>query len=135
MSGERRKSFRVEWGNSAGKIDLGDGRRPRKCIVSNLSDGGAKISGVTAALPDEFRLTLDKKHTFPAVYAGEPTTKSVFHLRASRITCCFLRMPTFRQISKRRNSRLTQPANSTSHDLEPTAASRWELKRAKALGL
>ena len=67
MSGERRKSFRVEWGNSAGKVDLGDDRPPRKCIVSNLSDGGAKISGVTAALPDEFRLTLvfDKKQTFP----------------------------------------------------------------------
>ena len=59
MPADRRKNFRVEWGNTAGNITFGDGRR-RKCLVSNLSNGGAKISGVKATgLPDEFELTIE----------------------------------------------------------------------------
>lgn len=58
MRRERRRHFRVEW-NSAGEIELGDGRPARLCIVANLSNGGAKIGGVMAAtLPDEFMLSL-----------------------------------------------------------------------------
>ena len=40
---ERRKSFRVEW-NSAAKIYDLDGRFARPCVVSNFSNGGAKIA-------------------------------------------------------------------------------------------
>ena len=59
MPAERRKSFRVEWGNSPGRIKFDDGRSPRKCLVSNLSNAGAKIAGLKAsALPDEFELTM-----------------------------------------------------------------------------
>jgi hypothetical protein len=39
---ERRKNFRVEW-NSPGKIYHRDGRFARLCIVSNFSNGGARL--------------------------------------------------------------------------------------------
>ena len=48
---ERRKNFRVEW-NSAAKIYDRDGRFARLCIVSNFSNGGAKIIGLD---PAQFR--------------------------------------------------------------------------------
>ena len=55
MVRERRKNFRVQW-NSPATIELDNGRS-RTCIVSDLSNGGAKISGVKAAtIPDEFLL-------------------------------------------------------------------------------
>jgi hypothetical protein len=55
MVRERRKNFRVQW-NSPATIELDNGRS-RACIVSDLSNGGAKISGVKAAtIPDEFML-------------------------------------------------------------------------------
>jgi PilZ domain len=55
MPRERRKNFRVEW-NSAGKIEA-QGRTIGSCIVSNFSNGGAKISQVQSALiPDFFIL-------------------------------------------------------------------------------
>ncbi len=51
---ERRKNFRVEW-NSPGKIYLRNGRFARLCIVSNFSNGGARITGVEpGTVPDEF---------------------------------------------------------------------------------
>jgi hypothetical protein len=55
MVDERRKNFRVEW-HSQGKISL-DGRTICLCTISNLSNGGAKISGLNSAIVgDEFML-------------------------------------------------------------------------------
>jgi hypothetical protein len=54
MRRERRKNFRVEW-NSPATIYHDDLARP--CILGNLSNGGAKITGVRAAtFPDDFLL-------------------------------------------------------------------------------
>lgn len=58
---ERRKNFRVEW-NSAAKIYDRDGRFARPCIVSNFSNGGAKIIGLEAStIPDEFILRISPR--------------------------------------------------------------------------
>ena len=58
---ERRKSFRVEW-NSAAKIYDLDGRFARPCIVSNFSNGGAKIIGLEpSTVPDEFLLRISPR--------------------------------------------------------------------------
>ena len=55
MHKERRKNFRVEW-NTAGKISV-EGRAICSCTISNLSNGGAKISDVVSAkIPDRFVL-------------------------------------------------------------------------------
>ena len=55
---ERRKHFRVEW-NSAAKIYAEEGRLALQCVVSNFSNGGAKIVGVEPkAIPDEFMLRI-----------------------------------------------------------------------------
>jgi PilZ domain len=56
MRRERRKSFRVEWNSPA---TIYDGKSARPCIVSNFSNGGAKITGVRAStIPDEFALRI-----------------------------------------------------------------------------
>ena len=53
---ERRKNFRVEW-NSAAKIYDLNGRFYGLCIVSNFSNGGAKIVGIEPnTVPHEFVL-------------------------------------------------------------------------------
>lgn len=55
---ERRKNFRVEW-NSPAKIYDCNGRFARLCIVSNFSNGGAKITGLNPdTVPDEFILRI-----------------------------------------------------------------------------
>ena len=55
---ERRKNFRVEW-NSPGKIYHRNGRFARLCIVSNFSNGGARITGVEpGTVPHEFILRI-----------------------------------------------------------------------------
>jgi PilZ domain len=55
---ERRKHFRVEW-NSAAKIYAEEGRLALQCVVSNFSNGGAKIVGVEPKMiPDEFMLRI-----------------------------------------------------------------------------
>jgi hypothetical protein len=55
---EHRKHFRVEW-NSAAKIYDRNGRFARLCIVSNFSNGGARITGVEpGTVPDEFILRI-----------------------------------------------------------------------------
>jgi hypothetical protein len=55
---EHRKNFRVEW-NSAGKIYDRNGRFAQLCIVSNFSNGGARITGVEpGTVPDEFILRI-----------------------------------------------------------------------------
>src|ERR1700720_1362821 len=56
MRRERRKSFRVEWHSPA---TIYQGKLARPCIVSNFSNGGAKITGVRATtIPDEFALRI-----------------------------------------------------------------------------
>src|SRR5829696_73323 len=58
MEDERRQHARVEWIDS-GTIDFGNSLPPRPCVVSNLSNGGAKLSGLNAeTIPDEFTLCL-----------------------------------------------------------------------------
>jgi len=53
---ERRKNFRVEWNSTAKIYDL-DGRFYGLCVVSNFSNGGAKITSIEpSAVPDEFFL-------------------------------------------------------------------------------
>jgi hypothetical protein len=47
MEDERRQHSRVEWIDS-GTIDLGNDMPARPCVVNNLSNGGAKLSGVNA---------------------------------------------------------------------------------------
>ena len=55
---EHRKSFRVEWNSAAEIFDL-DGRFVRLCIVSNFSNGGAKIIGLKlGTVPDKFLLRI-----------------------------------------------------------------------------
>lgn len=55
MRGERRQNFRVEWKSPAAFYD-GEGRR-HPCVVSDLSNGGAKITGAKLeAMPDDFLL-------------------------------------------------------------------------------
>ena len=61
MRPERRKHFRVEWNSPA---TIYDGQLPRCCIVSNFSNGGAKITGVRAAtIPEEFALRIPSHDT------------------------------------------------------------------------
>ena len=56
MRRERRKHFRVEWNSPA---TIYEGRLARPCIVSNFSNGGAKIVGVKAiTIPDHFALRI-----------------------------------------------------------------------------
>jgi|SRR5215211_1418972 len=58
MPRERRTNFRVEW-NSAATIYDRNGRRARPCIVTNFSNGGAKITGVVPeTIADEIMLRL-----------------------------------------------------------------------------
>ena len=58
MPRERRKTFRVEWNSTATLYDC-RGRRARPCVVSNFSNGGAKITGIrTDTIADEFLLRL-----------------------------------------------------------------------------
>ena len=48
MSRERRQNIRVEW-HSPGKIYDGDGDLLSHCIIKDLSNGGAKITGINVA--------------------------------------------------------------------------------------
>jgi hypothetical protein len=58
MARERRKNFRVEWNSRATICDAVGGKESR-CILSNLSNIGAKITDVRAdAIPDEFMLRI-----------------------------------------------------------------------------
>jgi TupA-like ATPgrasp/PilZ domain len=55
---ERRRNFRVPWGASAMIYDR-DGGWGCPCVLSNFSNGGAKISGVTVSnIPDHFILRI-----------------------------------------------------------------------------
>ena len=60
MRRDRRRNFRVEWHAPA---TIYDGQLARPCIVSNFSNGGAKIVGVRATtVPDEFMLRITPGH-------------------------------------------------------------------------
>jgi hypothetical protein len=53
---EARKNFRVEWHSPA---TIYYGRIVRACILNNLSNGGAKITGVkVATIPETFRVRI-----------------------------------------------------------------------------
>ena len=53
---EARKTFRVEWHSPA---TIYYGRIVRACILSNFSNGGAKITGVrVATIPDAFKVRI-----------------------------------------------------------------------------
>jgi hypothetical protein len=53
---ERRRTFRVAWNLPATIYDV-ERHLERPCILSDLSGGGARLSGVRAStIPDEFRL-------------------------------------------------------------------------------
>jgi PilZ domain len=59
---ERRRNFRVEW-NAPATIYDADRHLERPCILSDLSNGGAKLAGVRAnTIPDEFRLRTPLGH-------------------------------------------------------------------------
>jgi len=58
MRRDRRASFRVEWNSPSTIYDV-DRHLERPCIVSDFSNGGAKITGVrTRTIPNEFRLRI-----------------------------------------------------------------------------
>jgi hypothetical protein len=53
---EQRKNFRVDWNVPATIYDV-DRHLERPCVLSDLSNGGAKLTGIRAStIPDEFRL-------------------------------------------------------------------------------
>jgi hypothetical protein len=58
MTRERRKSIRVQWHSSAMIYDR-EGDLGYPCVLSDFSNGGAKITGVTVgAVPDHFTLRM-----------------------------------------------------------------------------
>src|SRR5260370_11468906 len=58
MARERRKGIRVQWHSSAMIYD-GEGDLGYPCVLSDFSNGGAKITGVTVgAVPDHFMLRI-----------------------------------------------------------------------------
>jgi hypothetical protein len=65
MRGERRKTFRVEWNSPATIYNLYH-HLERPCILSDFSNGGAKITGVrVSTIPDEFLLRFSHGHGRP----------------------------------------------------------------------
>ena len=55
MRSERRKNFRVEWKSPAAFYDSEGRRHP--CVVSDLSNGGAKVTATKLeTIPDDFLL-------------------------------------------------------------------------------
>jgi hypothetical protein len=67
---ERRRTFRVTWNLPATIYDV-ERHLERPCILSDLSSGGAKLSGVRAnTIPDEFRLRtpLGDRHSCHVVW-------------------------------------------------------------------
>jgi hypothetical protein len=58
MADERRKNFRIQWNSSAMIYDC-EGAWDHPCVLSDFSNGGAKISGVTVSkFPDDFMLKM-----------------------------------------------------------------------------
>jgi hypothetical protein len=70
---ERRRNFRVTWNLPATIYDV-ERHLERPCILSDLSGGGARLSGVRAnTIPDEFRLRtpLGDRHTCHVVWRAD----------------------------------------------------------------
>ena len=60
MKSERRKSYRVQW-QSPAIISACDGDWSSPCVLSDFSNGGAKISGLDVRhIPDHFVLRMAK---------------------------------------------------------------------------
>jgi hypothetical protein len=59
MARERRKNFRVEWNSTATVLGL-DGQLICACVLSDLSDGGAKLTAVAKVIPDQFHLVITR---------------------------------------------------------------------------
>ncbi|MBV8429363.1 MAG: PilZ domain-containing protein [Hyphomicrobiales bacterium] len=58
MRRDRRRNIRVEW-HSPGKIYDGNGDLLSQCLIKDLSNGGAKITGVVVGkIPNEFTLRI-----------------------------------------------------------------------------
>ncbi len=58
MRRERRRNIRVEW-HSPGKIYDGEGDLLGECVIKDLSNGGAKITGIAVRkVPGEFMLRI-----------------------------------------------------------------------------
>ena len=61
MRQERRNNFRVEW-KTAARIYSTDGTREWKCVIGNLSNGGARITGIAPdTLPETFVLRISAR--------------------------------------------------------------------------
>ena len=58
MFGEKRESKRYSV-NRVAKFVTESGALPRDCIVTNISEGGARLFSEAANIPDQFRLLID----------------------------------------------------------------------------
>ena len=58
MFGDKRKSQRYSI-NRVAKFVTESGGLPRDCIVTNISEGGARLFSEAANIPDQFRLLID----------------------------------------------------------------------------
>jgi len=58
MFGDKRKSQRYSI-NRVAKFVTESGGLPRDCIVTNISEGGARLFSEAANIPDQFRLFID----------------------------------------------------------------------------
>ena len=78
MRRERRKNFRLEWNATAAIRGL-DGHLICLCVLSNFSNGGAKLITLDArAIPDQFLLVITPVGAEPANVgcSGDPMTYS-----------------------------------------------------------
>ncbi len=61
MRRERRRTLRVEWNSPATIYEI-DGSTRWPCIVSDISNLGAKVTGVNpTSVPDEFMLRITRR--------------------------------------------------------------------------
>ncbi len=83
MRRDRRRSFRVEWNSTA---MIYDGTMARPCILTNFSNGGAKITGVVVStVPDEFSLRItphSRPHRCRVLWRAEESLGVLFIDRA-----------------------------------------------------
>ncbi len=86
MRRDRRKSFRVEWNSTA---MIYDGTMARPCILTNFSNGGAKITGVVVStVPDEFSLRItphSRPHSCRVLWRAEESLGVMFIDRAAPV--------------------------------------------------
>jgi len=58
MFGEKRQSKRYSI-NRVAKFVTESGTLPRDCIITNISEGGARLFSEAANIPEQFRLLID----------------------------------------------------------------------------